>query len=77
MNRHLIALSAGVLGGAIPNTKSNINPLLMGAILAVLLVKILEGDWDAGYQWTLSDIPFGISTIVEGVFGALLVQRRR
>jgi hypothetical protein len=76
MDRHILALSAGAIGGAIPNTKSNINPLLMGAILAVLVVKILAGDWDTGYQWTLNDIPFGIITVVEGVLGASLIQRR-
>lgn len=77
MDRHILALSAGAIGGAIPNAKSNINPLLMGAILALLVVKVLVGDWDAGYQWTMKDIPFAVNTIIEGVLGAALTQRRR
>ena len=77
MNRHILALAAGAIGGAIPNTKSNINPLLMGAILAFLVVKILVGDLDAGYQWSAKDIPFAINTIIEGVLGAALVSHRR
>ena len=77
MNRHILALAAGAIGGAIPNTKSNINPLLMGAILALLVVKVLVGDYDQGYQWTMKDIPFAINTILEGVLGAALTYRRR
>lgn len=42
--RHLLALAAGVLGGFVPNQKSNIHPLLMGALLAIFLTKILFGD---------------------------------
>ena len=66
MDRHLLALSAGVIGGAIPN----INPLLMGAISALLVVKVLVGDWDTGYQWTVRDIGFVIVTSLEGLLGA-------
>ncbi len=74
MNRHLIAIASGVLGGSIPNKTSNIHPLLMGAILAILVSKILVGDYDAGYQWTFSDLLFVGIVGLEGVFGAWLVN---
>lgn len=67
-SRQLLALGAGLVGGFVPNNHSNIHPLLMGAILAVLLVKILFGDYDRGYQWTVSDI--GFLTLIGGI-GAL------
>jgi hypothetical protein len=75
LNRHVVAIVAGVLGGLLPNDKSNIHPLLMGAIVSVLATKILVGDYDRGYQWTWKDIVFAITTISEGVLGAKLVNR--
>lgn len=73
MQRHLIAVATGILGGAIPNQKSNIHPYLMGAILAILAVKVFVGDYDKGYSWTLSDIGFVVVTGLEGVLGAAAV----
>lgn len=73
LNRHLVALIAGMIGGVIPNDKSNIHPLLMGAILAILATKVLVGDYDKGYQWTVSDILFVAITSAEGVLGAFIV----
>jgi hypothetical protein len=73
MERHLIAFAAGVLGGAIPNTNSNIHPYLMAAILAVLAVKVFVGDYDQGYSWTISDIGFIVMTSLEGILGAALL----
>lgn len=73
-NRHIVAFLAGAIGGVIPNNKSNIHPLLMGAILAVLAVKVLIGDYDRGYQWSSSDIVFVVITITEGVLGAKLAN---
>lgn len=73
MERHLIAIAAGILGGAIPNNKSNIHPYLMGALLAILAVKVFVGDYDKGYSWTLSDIGFIVLTGLEGVLGAALL----
>ena len=72
MKRHLFAFACGVVGGAIPNTKSNIHPMLLGAILALLMTKIVFGDYDKGYQWTASDILFLLIVGLEGAAGALL-----
>lgn len=69
-NRHIVALVGGVIGGLLPNDKSNIHPLLMGAIIAILATKVLVGDYDRGYQWTASDILFLTITGFEGVIGA-------
>lgn len=74
MRRHVIALVAGMIGGLLPNDKSNIHPLLMGAILAFLATKVLVGDYDQGYAWTRPDLVFLVVTAAEGVFGAYLVQ---
>jgi len=71
--RHLLAFASGILGGSLNNQKSNMHPLLIGAILAGLIVKIIYGDYDVGYQWTLSDILFWSVTIIEGVIGAMLI----
>jgi hypothetical protein len=61
--RHILAISAGIVGSFLPNDKSNSNYYINGGILAVLLVKLLYGDYDEGYQWTLSDILFLIITL--------------
>lgn len=73
--RHLLAIAAGVLGGLIPNQKSNIHPLLMGAILAILFTKVLFGDQDRGYQWTKSDLGFALIVGGEGALGAWVAQK--
>lgn len=75
INRHIVAMLSGVLGGLIPNDKSNIHPLVMGAILAVLAVKVLIGDYDPGYQWTWNDVVFATTTIFEGALGARLANK--
>ena len=75
MQRHLLAISSGVVGGLVPNEKSNIHPFLMGAILAILLTKIIFGDYDKGYRWSFSDILFLLVTGSEGALGAWLVNR--
>jgi hypothetical protein len=72
--RHAVALLAGMIGGLLPNDKSNIHPLLMGAILAFLATKVLVGDYDRGYAWTSMDLVFVCVTAAEGVLGAYLVQ---
>ena len=71
-NRHLLAVASGILGGLIPNNRSNIHPYLMGAFLSLLLSKLLFGDYDRGYQYTLSDILFVFVVGIEGVIGAYL-----
>lgn len=72
--RHLLAIAAGIVGGSIPNNKSNINHLLFGAICSLLIVKIIYGDYDNGYTWSKIDILFIIITILEGIFGAYLIN---
>ena len=72
-NRHILALAAGILGGALPNTKSNAHPYLIGALIAAFAVKMIYGDYDKGYQWTLSDLLFWIVTLLEGVIGAVII----
>jgi hypothetical protein len=42
----------------------------MGAILSLLLSKVLLGDFDRGYQWTLTDIWFAAQALLEGSLGA-------
>lgn len=74
MNRHVLAVASGIVGGSIPNTKSNINPILMGALIAGLVVKVLVGDYDKGFQWSLSDIVFWTVTMLEGALGAYFVR---
>lgn len=76
-NRHIVAFISGMVGGIIPNDKSNIHPLLMGSIFAFLSTKVLVGDYDKGYQWSMSDIVFLLITVTEGSLGALLVQTLR
>lgn len=72
--RHLLALAGGVLGGAIPNQKSNIHPFLLGALFALLIVKLVYGDYDRGFQFSLADLVFVVVIGLEGVLGAWLVS---
>lgn len=66
--RILLASILGFIGGVIPNDKSNIHPVLMGAIFALLFTKIIFGDFDKGYQWSIHDIYF---VLLIGGIGAL------
>lgn len=72
--RHLVAIASGILGGAIPNQKSNIHPFLLGAVFALLIVKLLYGDYDRGFQFSGADIIFLLVIGLEGVLGAWLVS---
>lgn len=72
--RHLLAVASGILGGAIPNQKSNLHPFLLGALFALLIVKLVYGDYDIGFQFSLADIMFVVVIGLEGVFGAFLLQ---
>ncbi len=36
--------------------KSNFNKKIIIPIISSLLVKYIFGDWDIGYQWSVSDI---------------------
>ena len=71
-NRHLFAISVGIIGGLIPNKRSNIHPYVLGCIFAILFSKILFGDYDKGFQFTYSDIVFGVIAGIEGILGAYL-----
>ena len=73
--RHIFALFCGFISAIIPNNKSNIYPPLLGAIFAILFTKIVFGDYDAGYQWTVSDIVFTIVVGGEGAAAAALTKR--
>jgi hypothetical protein len=68
--RNTFALMCGLVGGVIPNNKSNINPVLMGFIISILATKVMYGDYDNGYQWTINDIYFVIVVGGLGSFGA-------
>ena len=73
-NRHLLAIATGILGGILPNKRSNIHPLLMGAVLALFFSKVLFGDYDKGYQYSFSDIIFLFVVGIEGALGAYLTS---
>jgi len=70
LERNRFALLCGLIGGVIPNNKSNIHPVLMGFILSILATKVIYGDYDNVYQWTTNYIYFGIVVGGLGSFGA-------
>lgn len=72
--RHLLALASGVIGGAIPNQKSNIHPFLLGALLALLIVKLIYGDYDSGFQFSMADLIFVVMIGLEGAVGAWMIS---
>ena len=71
--RHILALAAGIVGAYFPNEKSNSIPTINGALFAAFAVKFLYGDYDKGYQWTMSDIVFWIITLLEGYLAAYMI----
>ena len=73
-NRHLVAIASGILGGVLPNKRSNIHPLFMGCLLSLLFSKILFGDYDKGYNFTISDVLFFVVVGAEGVLGAYITE---
>lgn len=70
--RNAFALFCGIIASLIPNNKSNIHPVLMGIILSILLTKIVYGDYDRGYTWSVNDIYFVFVVGTLGAFGAWL-----
>ena len=70
--RNAFALFCGIIASLIPNHKSNIHPVLMGIILSNLLTKIVYGDYDRGYTWSVNDIYFVVMVGSLGAFGAWL-----
>lgn len=73
--RHLFAVSIGVIAGFLPSAKSNIHPLFLGAVFAILFTKLLFGDYDSGFQISLSDSLFFIICSLEGLLGAWIAQQ--
>jgi hypothetical protein len=70
--RAATAFLLGILAAFVPNKKSNIHPVLLGAIFGFLFTKILVGDYDRGYAWTASDLLFFAETALAGAGGAWL-----
>ena len=70
MIRILTAFLLGIGAAFVPNKKSNIHPVLLGAIFGFLFTKILLGDYDRGYAWTFSDLAFFLHTTLAGAAGA-------
>ena len=62
----------GYIGALIPNSNSNIHPLIMSVIIGSLFSKCIYGDFDVGYQWTISDIYYWILTITESLLGGII-----
>lgn len=75
ISQHLFSFGCGLLGGVVPNTKSNIHPVLLGIIFAILFTKIVFGDWDTGYQWSSNDLAFVAVVGAEGALGAYLSSK--
>ncbi len=69
--RHILAIASGIVGSSLPNTYSNMHPVLIGMLIAGFSVKMIYGDYDEGYKWTFSDIVFWLITFLEGAIGAL------
>jgi hypothetical protein len=66
----IFTICIGYISASIPNTKSNIHPLLLASILGILARKIIYGDFDEGHRWSIYDIYFAISTIFLSLVGA-------
>lgn len=71
--RHILAIACGIFGGSLPNKYSNIHPIIIGSIIAGLCVKMIYGDYDEGYKWTIADFLFWIITLIEGALGAFFI----
>lgn len=72
MYQHLFSILCGFAAAFVPNHKSNIHPLLLGLIFALLFTKIVFGDYDTGYQWSRRDVLFFVIVGSEGVLGSWL-----
>lgn len=72
INQIIITILFGYLGAFIQSKKSNIPPLLAAAILGTFISKSIYGDWDLGYQWSISDIFFLLASICESLIGGII-----
>ena len=72
--RHILAVSSGVLGGSFLHKKSQISGFVLGAMLDILIVKLIIGDLDKGFQFSVYDILFLVVFGLEGFLGAWLVR---
>jgi hypothetical protein len=77
IERNVFAIVCGAVAYMIPNNKSNIHPVLMGIILSILSTKVVYGDYDKGYQWSINDIYFGIVVGGFGALGAYIVSKKK
>lgn len=68
----LTTIIGGYIGAIIPNNNSNIHPLIMSVIIGSLFSKCIYGDFDIGYQWTISDIYYWIITIIQSLIGGFI-----
>lgn len=48
--------------------KSNFKIFYIVPIIVALLVKYIQGDWDHGYTWSLSDVFYWITIILTSLF---------
>lgn len=56
-NHTILTILISLILKDIPN-RSNFNKQYMIPLISLLIVKYVLGDFDTGYQWTLSDIFF-------------------
>jgi len=75
MDRHLFALACGAAAAIIPNNHSNIPLPILGAIFALLFTKIVYGDYDIGYAWTVGDLWFFVIVGGLGAVGAYVTAK--
>lgn len=68
----IFTIVIGFLAGLVPNDKSNIHPLLLAGIVGSFIRKIIYGDFDNGYKWSIDDLYFWLLSIFLGVFGGFI-----
>ncbi len=74
IEQFISTMIGGYIGGLLPNDKSNSPRLLTAIILGSLVSKIIYGDFDDGYKWTISDIWFWIITIFFSLVGGAIAM---
>ncbi len=56
------------------SAKSNMPFYLPGIVIGFFASKMIYGDWDLGYQWTISDIFFLLAICFVGFIGAMIAK---